>query len=300
MAIVWIQMSTCKAPGAIVVSSHTVFRDRLHPSPQPHSCPNSASANIYCHPRLRESSYHQLRSIQPSNSVIWEAEPAFIKKLLTPVGVQSVCHIISTVKTEPVALEEHTVEVVKTKGVANFVQVDVQVGGTKVVHKVFPSNSLSPVTASAAAEAISEPERLVIVTSGTARAPAVISVLVEEAATLRRALRSTLAVRVGVDVNARRGSLQEVTVTDSPSDNVDLDIGVREVVESVEVLEPLQVLLPGNGCDLVALGLAHGCTRLPADTKIDGSGQGLGQLEEHRAKNYRRTYPWVARSWSQP
>jgi hypothetical protein len=42
-----------------------------------------------CQPRLRESSYHQLRSIQPSKSVISAAEPASMMKLVTPVGVQS-------------------------------------------------------------------------------------------------------------------------------------------------------------------------------------------------------------------
>jgi hypothetical protein len=42
-----------------------------------------------CQPRFRESSYHQLRSIQPSNSVISVEEPASMMKLVTPVGVQS-------------------------------------------------------------------------------------------------------------------------------------------------------------------------------------------------------------------
>jgi len=44
---------------------------------------------LYCHPRLRDSSYHQFRNIQPSKSVIWVADPAFMMKLVTPVGVQS-------------------------------------------------------------------------------------------------------------------------------------------------------------------------------------------------------------------
>lgn len=255
---------------------------------------------IYCHPRLRESSYHQLRSIQPSNSVIEDAEPAFIKKPLTPVGVQSACHTVSTINIKPEVLGDHTVKVIKTKSVTDFVQINVKVGGTKVVHKVFPSNPLPPVAASAAAEAISEPKRLVIVTSGAARAPAVISILVEEAAARRRALGSTPAVRVGVYVNARRRSLQERSVTDSPSDDVDLHIRVREVVKSVEVLEPLQVLLPRNSCDLITLGLTHGSARLPADAKIDGSGQSACQFEDNRGRYSRTTYPWVARSWSQP
>jgi hypothetical protein len=42
-----------------------------------------------CQPRLRESSYHQLRSIQPSKSVMVVEEPASMTKLVTPVGVQS-------------------------------------------------------------------------------------------------------------------------------------------------------------------------------------------------------------------
>ena len=45
--------------------------------------------SIYRQPRLRDSSYHQLRSIHPSKSVICVADPAFMMKLVTPLGVQS-------------------------------------------------------------------------------------------------------------------------------------------------------------------------------------------------------------------
>lgn len=43
----------------------------------------------FVQPRLRESSYHQLRYIHPSKSVISMEEPASMMKLDTPVGVQS-------------------------------------------------------------------------------------------------------------------------------------------------------------------------------------------------------------------
>jgi hypothetical protein len=42
-----------------------------------------------CQPLSRESSYHQLRSIQPSKSVISVEEPASMMKFVIPVGVQS-------------------------------------------------------------------------------------------------------------------------------------------------------------------------------------------------------------------
>lgn len=47
---------------------------------------------VYCQPRFRDSSYHQLRSIQPSKSVTSVADPASMTKLAIPVGVQSLYH----------------------------------------------------------------------------------------------------------------------------------------------------------------------------------------------------------------
>lgn len=141
----------------------------------------------------------------------------------------------------------------------------------EVSHEILSAYSLAPVATSTTAKAISKPERLVIVTSRTSRAPAVISVLIEEAATFRRTLRSTSAVCGSVDVDSRRRALEQGSITNSPAHDVDLDVGVWEVIPAVEPLEPFLILLASDGGYLVSLSLRHGSVGLPTNTHVDGS-----------------------------
>jgi hypothetical protein len=148
-------------------------------------------------------------------------------------------------------------------------QQDVNIRGTKVTHKILTANPLAPIATSATTEAISKPKRLIIVPGRTTRTLAVVSILVEETTTLGGALGGTFAVGVCVDINARRRALEEVLVTNSPTYNIDLDVGVREVVEAVQPLEPFLILLVGDSGNLGPLSLCYGSAGLPADANVD-------------------------------
>lgn len=138
----------------------------------------------------------------------------------------------------------------------------------KNVANTLGAKSLAPVTTSTTAHALGQPEGLVVVSVGTSGALAVVAVLVEEATTLLRALGDTLAVDVSVDIDAGSRALEKALILDGPSDNVDLDVGVGEVVEAVEPLEPLVVLRLEKAGNLLAVGGTDGLVRLPSDAHV--------------------------------
>lgn len=138
----------------------------------------------------------------------------------------------------------------------------------KNVANTLRAKSLTPVTTSTTGHALGQPERLVVVSVGTTGALVVVAVLVEEAAALLRALRNTLRVDVSVYVKASSGALEEALVLDGPSNNVDLDVGVGEVVEAIEPLEPLVVLSLESGGNLLTVGSGDGLVRLPSNAHV--------------------------------
>lgn len=154
---------------------------------------------------------------------------------------------------------------------SHLVEQNVDVSSAKLSHKILPSNSLTPITTSTTAHTISKPQRVIIVSSSTTSTLAIVVVLVEESATRRSTLRNALAVLVSVDVNASGRALEETLVADSPADDLDVDVGVGEVVEAVDPLEPFLVLGLEGGFNLLALGFSHGGARLPANTHVDGT-----------------------------
>lgn len=155
---------------------------------------------------------------------------------------------------------------------AHLVLQDVDILSVDGLHEVLAANSLAPVTTSASAEAVSEPQGLVVVVGGAGSAAGVVVVLVEEATAGLGALRDALAVGVGVDVEAAGVTLEQALVLDGPADDVHLDRGVGEVVVAVDPLEPLLVLGVDDAGDLGALGGGEGRGRLPSDTHVDGAG----------------------------
>lgn len=150
------------------------------------------------------------------------------------------------------------IEVIQTESVTHLVQQDVDVLRAQCLQEILRPDPLAPVTTRAAAHAVGQPQRLVVVPVGAALAAAVVAGLVEVAAARLGALRDTLAVDVGVDVEALGGSLQQGCVLDGPAYDVDADVVVGEAVVAVEVAEPLLVLLVDCCGDLVALGLGDG------------------------------------------
>ena len=137
------------------------------------------------------------------------------------------------------------------------------------IHEVLSPHPLSPITASTATEAVCQPETLIVVPRLATRAFAVVSILVEEAPTSGSTLWCASRVRAGVDIDTLGRALEEALVADSPSDDANVDVAEREVIEAVEPFKPELVLLGGFGGDLVPLGLSHGCVGFPADTHLD-------------------------------
>lgn len=154
-------------------------------------------------------------------------------------------------------VEKKQLTIIKRKGVTHLVEQNVNVIAVETIHKVLTADTLAPVATSTAGEAISQPERLVVVTISTGSTAAVVAVLVEEAAARLGTLRDALAVGVGVDLDAVGGALEEALVLDGPADDVDLDVLKGEVVVAVQPLEPLLVgcldcrgnLFTLSGCD---------------------------------------------------
>jgi hypothetical protein len=101
------------------------------------------------------------------------------------------------------------IEVIKRKGVADLVEVGVGVLCIDILQKVPLRNTLAPVTASAAAEARSEPERVIVVAVRTSRATSVIAILMEGTTIRLGTLRDGVAVDVGVDLDAAVIFLQQ-------------------------------------------------------------------------------------------
>lgn len=84
----------------------------------------------------------------------------------------------------------------------HLVQQDVNVGRSKCAHEILAANALAPITTSTTREAISKPQRDVVVAGGTAGAGPVVVILVEEATTPGVTLRNTSTVLGGIDIEA--------------------------------------------------------------------------------------------------
>lgn len=92
-------------------------------------------------------------------------------------------------------------------------QQNVDVFRINVVHEVFTAYLLTPGVAETSLESVGEPKRVVKLAFG--------------------AHRDSVGIQVSVHSDAIRGSLKEALVLDGPSDNLDVDGGVRESVESI-------------------------------------------------------------------
>jgi hypothetical protein len=159
--------------------------------------------------------------------------------------------------------------VVKTEGMAHLMQQDMHIRAAEGTHEVLAADPLAPIAASASLEPVSQPERVVVVGVSTAGARAIIAVLVEEAATRLGALRGTARVLIRINGDAAGGALEEAPVPHGPADDVDGDVGVREVVVAVQPLEPLLVLGRVHLGDLRPLRLGYARARLPPHAHID-------------------------------
>lgn len=148
-------------------------------------------------------------------------------------------------------------------------QQDMNIIRFQVLHHILRPNPLAPISTRTTAHALSQPQTLVIVRGLAALAAAVIAVLVEEAAARLGALRDA----VGVDVRVHTvGALDQRYVGRGPPDHADADVGPGEVVEAVELLEPLLVLGREGGGDLVLLRGGDALAGVPADAVVDFAG----------------------------
>lgn len=151
-------------------------------------------------------------------------------------------------------------------------QQDVNVLRPQRAQQIVRAHSLTPVTTRAALKAIRQPQRLVIVRRLAGAAAAVITVLVVEPTTGWGTLGDSLGVDVRVDLDVGGVALEQGRVFSRPSDDLDRDVGVGEVVVARGPLEPLGVLGGEGRVDLVALVLCYGGGGVPADAVVDGSG----------------------------
>src|SRR5690348_15726919 len=104
-----------------------------------------------------------------------------------------------------------------------------------------------------------------VVPGRTSLATSIIAVLVEEASTALRALRNSILVNIGIDLDLADIALELVFVFDRPANDVHIDGLVREAIESGEHADPLVVLLPKRSLDLLALSKSHSRVTLPTD-----------------------------------
>lgn len=151
----------------------------------------------------------------------------------------------------------------------HFVQKDGHLLLVDAIHEVLPPHPLSPVTASTATEAISQPQALIVVPRLATGAFTVVAILVEEASASGCTLWCAFRVSVGVDIDTVGRTLEEALVADGPSNDADVDVAEWEIIEAVEPFKPELVLLGGFGGDLVALGLSHGGVGFPTDTHLN-------------------------------
>ena len=152
---------------------------------------------------------------------------------------------------------------------AHLVEENLEVVATESLHHVLLANPLAPIATGTATHAVGEPEAVVIVALRASRALAVVAILVEEPAARRSALRDTLSVGVGIYINTVSRALEEGSILDGPTDDLDVDLGEGEGVEAVKVREPLLVLLAQRCSDLAALGFGDRRAGLPANAVVD-------------------------------
>ena len=138
-------------------------------------------------------------------------------------------------------------------------QQNVDILEIEVLHEILLTNTLAPVTTSAAFETISKPQALVcdivsvcilceygrelrwhtIVTIRPSSTSAVVIILMKETSTARITLRNSLFIGSSIHLNTRGIALQQTLILDSPSDHIDIHRLVREPVEPGQFTNPL-------------------------------------------------------------
>ena len=103
----------------------------------------------------------------------------------------------------------------------------------------------------------------------TSLAASIVAVLVEETSTALRALRDTITIDIGIDLDTTDVALELVLVLDCPADNVHIDRSVGELFEASKRADPFVVLLLQRRLNAGALGSSDSRVALPADAVVD-------------------------------
>jgi hypothetical protein len=106
--------------------------------------------------------------------------------------------------------------------------------------EVLRTDSLAPIAASTAFNTLSQPEQHVVSSFGSRRTFAVVTILAEEAATARVALRDAFSVSGGVHLDTLDAALQLGGITYCPSNNLGTYVLERPAFEASQVVSPLR------------------------------------------------------------